>query len=265
MSLKKSLPDLYYNIINRQILNLPVKETKATCHNCLRARDQRFEYTYNPQLKCCTFIPFLPNYAVGGILSEKIQGYEIILELIAHRNFILPIGIFPSFKYQAQFLNKKKADFGNDAHLLCQYYDRNLNHCSIWKYRGVVCTTFFCRSDYGVKGLNFWDVLKDYLSYVEMALAEDCLVMKDFSPRDLSDQLDYLNKREFKKNELNKTALTVNEYKKYWNGYVDPEQFYISCYELVKSQNRHSFKEIIGLQGLKLEKMVLESFSCLSK
>jgi len=265
MSLKKSLPDLYLSFLNRKILNLDIQETKATCENCLRSRDHRFEFTYDAKLKCCTFIPFLPNYAVGGILYENLPGSDLIRNLIKKNHFNLPIGIFPDFKYQYLFLNKEKKDFGNDKNLLCHYYDQNLNQCSIWKYRGVVCTTYFCRSDFGVKGLNFWDMMKDYLSYVEMALAEDCLVMKDFSPRDLSDQLDFLNKRDFTSQEKTKTTLTSIEFKQCWNGYTNPEEFYISCYELVQKQNRQSFKEIIGPQGLKLEKMVLESFACLSK
>jgi len=265
MSLKKVLPQLYQGLLSQSLLNLNVKETKATCDNCLRARDKRFEYTYKSNLKCCTFVPFIPNWAVGGILKENLPGESVIRRKIQENQFNLPIGLFADFKYQYEFLNKSRTDFGNREDLLCYYFDRDQNQCSIWNYRGVVCTTYYCRSDYGNSGLLFWECLKDYLSYIEMALAEDCLVMKDFSPRDLSDQLDFLNRREFNQKEKKQTQLSAEEIKKYWNGYHDPVNFYISCHDLVEKMNRKYFKEIIGEQGLNLEKKVVGSAACLLK
>jgi Fe-S-cluster containining protein len=265
MSFKVVLPHVYRNFLSQEILDLKISETKATCDNCLRSRDQRFSYTYKENLKCCTFVPFIPNFAVGGILSENLDGAAIIKEMILQNRFNLPLGIFPDLDYQYRFTHKKKKDFGNEEDLLCHYYDKEKNRCTIWQFRGVVCTTFFCRSDYGKSGQNLWSDMKEYLSYVEMALAEDCLVMKDFSPRDISDQLVFLNKKDFNHLEKNKTYLTDAELKPFWNGYKDQIDFYISCYELVKKQNRRSFKEIIGEQGLKLEKNVIQAYACLSK
>lgn len=262
MALKNSLPKVYQNFLERKILNLEIQETKATCDNCLRARDARFAYTYEKNLKCCTFVPFIPNFAVGGILQQKLDGHKVIEKMIDDQRFALPLGIFPDFDYQYRFNHKKKEAFGNDENLLCHYYDKAKNQCSIWEYRGVVCATFFCRSDYGKAGQNFWTEMKEYLSYVEMALAEDCLVMKDFSPRDISDQLVFLNKQEFTKEEKTQKFLSSKDIKNYWNGYKDPKEFYLSCFELVEKQNRSSFKEILGEQGLKLERKVIDSAPC---
>ncbi|MFN3453486.1 MAG: hypothetical protein ACK41T_00900 [Pseudobdellovibrio sp.] len=263
MLFKYSLPQVYQSFLSREILSLDINETKATCDKCLRARDKRFPYPYKENLKCCTFVPFIPNFAVGGILSEKLEGADLIYSFIKEKKFTLPLGVFPDFDYQYRFQNKSKQDFGRDENLLCHYYDKKQNRCSIWKYRGVVCTTFFCRSSYGAKGNVFWESVKDYLSYVEMALAEDCLVMKDFSPRDISDQLFFLNKTEFNKSEIKQKTISEKDWRLYWNGYSDPVSFYISCYDLVKKQKRSSFKEIIGEQGLKLEKNVKELGRCL--
>lgn len=264
MAFKAVLPRIYHNFLDRKILNLDLKETKATCDNCLRSRDKRFPYLYESNLKCCTFVPFIPNFAVGGILEQKLDGHLIIEQMIADRRFTLPLGIFPDLNYQFRFTHKKEKDFGNDESLLCHYYDKSKNRCSIWQYRGVVCTTFFCRSDYGKAGQNLWSEMKDYLSYVEMALAEDCLVMKDFSPRDISDQLVFLNKKDFTKEEKSQVSLDLKQFKSFWNGYDNPREFYRSCFELVQKHNRSSFKEILGEQGLKLEKIVIQSAACLS-
>ena len=211
LKLEHIVPEIYKGLVDRRVLALDVTETKATCDSCLRSRDKRFAYTYKPDLKCCTFHPYLPNYAVGALLQKdsKTSGVIKLKEKILSCEFAFPVGIMAPFDYQFIFLTKQEDQFGNDINLLCPYFDKQKNQCSIWQYRGVVCTTFYCRSDYGQNGLKFWAVLSDYLSYVEMALAEECLVHLDFSPRDLSDQLQYLNKREFEPEE------TEQKYRKY--------------------------------------------------
>lgn len=254
------VPTFYREILSSKIIKLNVTETKATCDNCLRSRDKRFAFPYKPDLKCCTFHPYLPNYSVGALLSrsEKTSGILKIESKIKNREFALPIGIVAPFDYQFLFLNKEDEQFGNDAALLCPYYDTGANRCSIWNSRGVVCTTFFCRSDQGQAGLKFWAVLSDYLSYVEMALAEECLVQLDFSPRDLSDQLFYLNKREFDQAEISQVSLSKEEDKKIWNAYDDRISFYKKCFAIVQKLDRKQFKEILGEQGLSLEEEVLD-------
>lgn len=256
MAFKDLVSDLYVHLIDKKILQMNIQESKATCHNCLRARDQRFKLTYKENLKCCTFVPFIPNYALGALLTENISGQAKIRQMIADRRFALPLGLFPDLNYQYKFTTKKENEFGNNPDLLCHYFDTDQNQCSIWKYRGVVCTTFYCQSSYGQLGKDFWSEMKDYLSYVEMALAEDCLVMKDFSPRDISDQLIFLNKTDFNNQEKKQKTLTAEQHKTLWNGYSSPEDFYISCYKMVQKLDRSSFKEILSQQGLGLEKNV---------
>lgn len=260
MSLSKSLPDVYANFLKSDILNIKMNETKATCNNCLRSRDGRFEYLYKPELKCCTFFPFLPNYAVGGIIHKKLSGSKAVKHKISGREFALPIGLYPTLKYQYDFQNKSPTDFGVKKNLLCPYFDKENSNCSIWEFRGTVCTTFFCRSDYGKKGLQFWDNLNEYLSYIEMALAEECMVMLDFSPRDISDQLDYMNRKEFTIKEETQKILSESEMKKFWNGYKSAEDFYLMCYSLVQGLSKKQFNEIIGEKGQHLEKNVLELY-----
>lgn len=234
------------------MLNTDVTETKATCHNCLRSRDQRFAYTYKPHLKCCTFYPFLPNFAVGGILEKELKGAKEIRDKIKRREFTLPLGAFPTLKYQYEFFHKKEKDFGNREDLLCPYFDQDESNCGIWEFRGVVCSTFFCRSDRGEAGLKYWKNLSDYLSYVEMALAEECLVQLDFSPRDISDQLNFLNRKEWTQVQKIQQFLSATDFKFFWNGYTDFEKFYKKCYSHVRNISKKEFKEIMGDQGEKL-------------
>jgi Fe-S-cluster containining protein len=252
--LKEILPDFYSDLLNKNLLNLDVTETKATCNNCLRSRDHRFPYTYKPHLKCCTFYPFLPNYAVGGILKKKLKGAEVIQQKIKNKEFTLPLGAFPTLKYQHQFYNKKQTDFGNREDLLCPYYNKTDQNCNVWEFRGVVCSTYYCRSDRGNAGQNFWTSMSDYLSYVELALAEECLVQLDFSPRDISDQLHFLNRKEWTKAQSIQDVLSATDFKFFWNGYIDYEKFYLKCYDLVQNVSKKEFAEILGDQGLALAK-----------
>ena len=260
MQIKSVVPSVYQSFISSKILNLNASETKATCGNCLRSRDKRFSYTYKENLKCCTFHPYLPNYAVGALLleSNKTSGILKIEEKIKNKQFALPIGIMAPFDYQLAFLSKDENDFGNRSDLLCPYFSVPNNQCSIWQYRGVVCTSFYCRSDYGQNGQKFWSVFSDYLSYVEMALAEECLVQTDFSPRDMSDQLMYLNKRDFTASEQSQKSLSETVDRSLWNGYTDKINFYQKCFAIVMKLDRNQFKEILGQQGIELEKEVID-------
>ena len=123
-----------------------------------------------------------------------------------------------------------------------------------------MCTTFFCRSDYGKKGIQFWDNLNEYLSYVEIALAEECLVMMDFSPRDVSDQLTFMNQKEFTLKQETQKVLSEKDMKMFWNGYKSPEDFYLMCYSMVQGLTKKQFQEIIGDKGRALEKNVLDLY-----
>lgn len=252
--LKEILPEFYSQILDKNLLQADATETKATCDNCLRSRDKRFEYLYQAHLKCCTFYPFVPNFAVGGILHKKLSGASVIERKIQERQFTLPLGAFPTLKFQYEFINREYTDFGNREDLLCPYYNKPEQNCSIWEFRGVVCTTYYCTSNRGKKGQAFWSQLSDFLSYVEMALAEECLVQLDFSPRDISDQLTFLNRTEWTSEETVQEMISPSEFKSYWNGYTDHAAFYQKCYEHVRNLSRKEFKEILGERGLRLEK-----------
>ncbi len=260
MFLKNLLPQVYSQFLSKEFLSLPIHETKATCDNCLRSRDKRFEYLYKSHLKCCTFFPFLPNYAVGGILQLNLPAASVVKHKISNQNFSLPLGIFPDLDYQFRFQNKKDKDFGNKENLLCPYYLKDTQNCGIWQFRGTVCTTYYCRSDFGEKGLDFWRKTNDFLSYLEMALAEECLVMMDFSPRDISNQLQFLNKKDFNLRERGQKTLADGRYKKFWNGYDNPEHFYKMCYEMVSQIKKSQFSEILGEKGAELHEKVIDQF-----
>lgn len=254
--LKEILPEFYSDLLDKKLLESDATETKATCGNCLRSRDKRFQYLYKSYLKCCTFYPLVPNFAIGGILDKKLPGAAVIEKKIKERQFTLPLGAFPTLKFQYEFMNREFEDFGNREDLLCPYYNKAEQNCGIWEFRGVVCTTYHCTSNRGKAGQAVWAQLNDYLSFVEMALAEECLVQLDFSPRDISDQLGFLNRTEWSSEETTQEMLSSTDFKKFWNGYTDYAEFYGKCYAHVRNLSKKEFKEIMGQQGQTLSQRI---------
>jgi hypothetical protein len=119
--LKHQLPAFYTQILPNEILGLEINETKATCDKCIMAPK------YKPDLKCCTFQPFLPNYLVGAILKSNLLGKTVIQKMIARKKDCLPIGIVAPLDYQLKF-NKHRKQFGKHEDLLCPYFDKKLKN-----------------------------------------------------------------------------------------------------------------------------------------
>jgi hypothetical protein len=109
--LKHQLPAFYSSLLPNQILELDIQEKKATCDSCIMVPK------YHPDLKCCTFQPFLPNYLVGAILKSNLSGKKVIQKMISKKRDCLPIGIVAPLDYQIKF-NKHRKQFGKQSRFL---------------------------------------------------------------------------------------------------------------------------------------------------
>ncbi|HEY8271948.1 MAG TPA: hypothetical protein VIG33_13745 [Pseudobdellovibrionaceae bacterium] len=266
MKLKYQLPRIYEDLLPRGLLQIEPLETKATCDQCIMARPQnKGKIFYTPDLKCCTFYPFLPNYIVGAILtyetSSAPSAVAVIRSKIAKREYSLPLGLVAPPNYQVPYNQRRQNEFGQREDWLCPYFNKEQQNCGIWRQRGAVCTSFYCKSSYGVKGLKFWDELSNYLTYVEMALMEESLVMLDFSPRQISDLLNYLNRQEATKTEMKSSRMPEERSRRLWNGYYeDQEAFFKKSFEIVKKLDKNSFRELLGEPGKQLEERLQKAF-----
>lgn len=253
MKLQYQLPKVYENLLPRDILTFDPQEFKATCDNCLMAQSSnKSKIKYQADLKCCTFHPFVPNYMVGATFLDEnmIAGHEAFRRKIEQREYALPIGMVAPPSFQVEFNHRTEGEFGNRADWLCPYYDREKNNCQVWRNRGVVCTTFYCKSSYGKVGLNFWEKLNNYLWYIELALLEEALAMLDFSPRQVMELLDYHNRFEATPAELKSRYLDEAKARELWNGYYDDQEgFYKKSYEVVANLKRVDFFDLLGEQG----------------
>lgn len=254
MKIKYLLNGITDKFYPKELLSFEVVEKKATCDNCLQAPK-----TYKADLKCCTFWPFIPNYVVGAILSSQKKRHlpvqKIMRDLMEHNAFALPIGIPAPPWYQKEFKKNKKKFFGKKESFLCPYYDKSQNQCSIWEYRGSVCTSFYCESSYGILGQEFWKSLENYMSYLEMGLAEEVLVYHDYSPRDMNSQLEFLDIEVGNSQLPMSKKMTTQESKKYWKHYYsEKEAFYVNSYEFVQKLTSKQRSEIFGELGSDLLK-----------
>lgn len=255
MQIRHQLSPLLGNLLPAEVLSLDPVETKATCDSCAMAVPKtRRKHPYRADLKCCTFHPWIPNYAVGDLLESSEEssrhGREVIRAKIARREYALPIGVTPPLRYQIEFNARKPGDFGQREDWLCPYFVKETQGCGLWRHRGSVCTGYYCKSDYGRDGLAFWNSLERYLAFVEMAVMEECLVNLDFSPRQISDLLDYLNRFEGTVGEKRSWVLPEEKARKLWNGYFDDvEGFYRRCAKIARGLNRRSLEEIMGEHG----------------
>lgn len=262
MKLQYQLPNLYQKLLPGELLQFEPKETKATCDSCAMSRPRhRGKIHYREDLKCCTFHPFLPNYMVGALLLEPASaGNQVLRDKIARREYALPIGMVAPVRYQLDFSERQENDFGQREDWLCPYYNREKQNCNVWRHRGVVCTTFHCKSSYGPAGQRFWHEFSEYLSYVEMALLEEALVMLDFSPRQIVDLLDYLNRSSGTVAEKKSWVLPEAKAKLLWNGYFDDQEaFYKKTFAIVSGLDKRSFHELLGEQGENLLEQVFRT------
>jgi hypothetical protein len=257
MRLQNLIPSFYQNLMPPEILEMNPIETKATCNNCAMDCENRATRegltstqttTYDLVLKCCTYQPFLPNFVVGALLEDQqLPQRNVINEFLKTRKFALPIGLVPPLHFQVEFNHREENDFGNRLDWLCPYYDWQNSQCGIWTYRSSVCTTFYCQSSYGKKGLNFWKDFEHYYSFIEMALMEECLAMLDFSPRQVSELIAFLNRTEATQEEILWKELPLDVSRRLWNFYFDEQEiFYKKCFQIVREMKRPQFEELVG-------------------
>lgn len=268
MKLRYQLPPVYQALLPREILDFAPEETKATCDTCAMSKPRhRGKIHYREDLKCCTFHPFLPNYMVGALLKEdEGAGQKVLRSKIEKREYALPIGMTAPVNFQVPFNHRTEMEFGNREDWLCPYYDKEKQNCGVWRHRGVVCTTFFCKSSFGKVGLQFWEKLNSYLWYVELALLEEALVMLDFSPRQIIDLLDYHNRFEGTPEEMKSSFISEKKARDLWNGYYnDQEGFYKKAHDIVMKIDKKSFHEMIGEQGQSLEEDLFTHLPLLQK
>lgn len=249
-ALRGKLAPIYHPLMGELFDRPEVHEPRATCDKCAMC-DQGggapvvMDY-FNPELKCCTYLPNLPNYLVGAILAEgpsMAEGQKRIRERITKRTAVSPCWVGPPRKYLMMMMASRGTNtFGRAKTMICPYYDATKSDsCTIWKHRESVCSTFFCKYDKGKVGWEFWTSLKTYLEHVEVKLSH--WAMSQVDPKLVEPKPARLR---LTAEDIDELPPKAAEYEQLWQGWVGrEEEFYVACFEKVRGLDREQFAKVI--------------------
>lgn len=160
-------------------------ETDATCADCAMcpppgARPESGAF-FSPDVKCCSYMPPLPNFLVGRMLRDDdpafTTGRKTVEARLAARLAVTPLGLGPTPLHTVLYEERGEQGFGQSRALLCPHFlDEQGGRCTIWPYRNGVCATWFCKHVRGAVGLRFWQALEQLLTTVEVQLGRWCIV-----------------------------------------------------------------------------------------
>jgi Fe-S-cluster containining protein len=180
-------PELYSAWLSQRLPG-SVGETLATCDACAMVKPSgltRDPGPFKAHLKCCTYFPYVPNFSLGAMLNEKPEVVRVRLQTAEAQGVLLPLGLFASPERQSLLEELGSEGFGKTDELLCPFYDSVGNVCSVWRQRPGVCTTYFCKSDRGASGLEFWSDVESYLNHFEWAMASEVFSRLGFTDDDM--------------------------------------------------------------------------------
>jgi hypothetical protein len=264
MATPASLPPLYAGWLD-QLLDGPIPaETNATCHDCamLLTESERSaplaEAEYNPETKCCTYLPELWNFLVGGVLLDSNpdaeRGRATVEARIDRGAAVTPLGLGKSRTFRLLYHTGGIHTFGQSRHMRCPHYLHDQGGlCGVWRNRESTCATWFCKHVRGSVGKSFWSHLHQALRTAERTLAGWALVQLGLDGSSLA-QL-YEPRRDEQLSTL--TGWDVDERpdprvtKLVWGNWLGRErELYRECARLVRSL---TWTDVLGIGGAELD------------
>jgi hypothetical protein len=187
------LPPLYAGWMDA-LLAAPVPaESNATCGDCAMVFADRPEGgadAYRRDTKCCTYLPELWSFLVGGVLldvpapgSPAERGRRSVEARLDAGVAVTPLGLGKAPLHAALYERGREHVFGKALALRCPHYlDQDGGLCGVWAHRESTCATWFCKHVRGATGKEFWKHLHQLLVAVEKALAAWCALELGLEP-----------------------------------------------------------------------------------
>lgn len=234
-------------------------ETIATCDSCAMVNPKgltRDPGPFDGTLKCCTYFPFVPNFGLGGMLTDAnsggVPGTKVRIQTAAQKGLLLPLGLFASPEHEQRTKALGTKAFGRKRELLCPFFDTVAQGCSVWRNRPGVCATYFCSSDRGAEGLELWSDVETYLNQFEWTVANEVVWRLGFTEDETQfceavmltegpgEERDYLVRRA-------------------WAEWADKqEEFLIECSRRAAQITPSELSELLGDDLLELEESIRE-------
>ncbi|MEZ5063795.1 MAG: hypothetical protein R3B81_03625 [bacterium] len=178
---RASLPFLYGRWIGALVDGPIPAETHATCAECAMCRPAEARLPsriyFEPETKCCTYLPELPNYLVGGVLTDPHthpHGRASLEVRIDAGVRVTPLGVGIPGPIELLLRNESGA-FGRARGLRCPHYVADQGLCGIRDHCGAACTTYFCKHVRGAAGFEFWEAVKELLFAAQRTLSLWCV------------------------------------------------------------------------------------------
>jgi hypothetical protein len=239
----------------RELLGETVKpERNATCSNCAMCEGggtgerPMARFRFQPDIKCCTYQPVLPNYKIGGVLAEEGPYAEQARALMRARmqggREVNPLWIGNAAErdgLDASLTGMTGVHSEQRCPHLLNTDEPGGTTCSIWNHREAVCSTWWCRYDRGFRGLSFWSSLRFLFRSIEYALSMWCCLEDDLDTDALYLLMGMVG--------VPKGARVGNEVSRaqLWGAHAGQEEaFYIRCHERVKDLTWQQVLEIGG-------------------
>jgi hypothetical protein len=176
------LPDLYGRWLQSLLPYGIPREKRSDCANCPQVNPHNRSVSsdhgaFSADTKCCTYLPELPNYSVGGLLMDGGQGAATVHARIAlYPGCITPFGLMRTELYQTIYSATRERAFGRAPLLLCPHYlSDGGGTCGVWRHRNHVCATWFCLHERSWLGHSFWVAMRELLGEVERQLSTWCV------------------------------------------------------------------------------------------
>jgi hypothetical protein len=253
------LPELYDGWLRELLSGTMPREIEATCSDCAMCdRDPRLRgpmgSDFDASVKCCSYLPTLPNFLVGMILSDESEGSALlgrdsVRRRMADVNATTPLGLIMKPSYRVVYDLTQPATFGHSGGLVCPHYQpEDGGKCGIWKYRNSTCSTWFCKHVRGGTGRNVWKRIRELLAAVETELAVSCAMHFGIGADAVTALVRSMSAMdtEVLKRDLLPDAATATA-RRHWGRWLDrKEAFYRACGNRARSL---SWSEVASLCG----------------
>ncbi|MBX3233192.1 MAG: hypothetical protein KIT84_20585 [Labilithrix sp.] len=246
-TIRETLPEAHRRLFPAVYDRPNVEERRATCSDCAMCSRSEAPGTiaFQPNLKCCTYHPTLPNFLAGAVLADPdmAEGQRRMRARIASRIGITPQWVAPPRKHRVLLDAARTTSFGRSKVLLCPYFvEEGGGLCSIWRHREAVCSTFFCKHDAGAAGHAFWTAHKRFTAHVEVVLARHAAraVFPGAAEPDFP-------RMKLTLEDLEDRAPSEIDYAACWGEWAGREEdFYLRTFDVVRSVTRDEMDRLLA-------------------
>ena len=251
------LPPLYAKWFDELLGGEIPPETRATCHDCVMCESGDAppgSRLFNPQTKCCSYLPKLHNFLTGMILLDEdpamARGRASVAARLQAGLAVTPLGLEQNPRQKLLYENIDVRAFGRAQSLRCPHYiDEQGGLCGVWKYRNSICSTWFCKYVRGAQGRQFWETAKQLLLAIEDELARWCVLELNVGEEALEELLPSRvaeGRRNLTPEELDERVDPARQRRLWGAWYGREREFYEACGAMVA---RLSWPEVLALCG----------------